>query len=400
MADVTIDASCNIYMNTQVDKAGPVWISTSVGYVFYIDSTPNLVYRKTTDGGNTWSAAVTISAVTIPATKVSVWFDKWTTGDTGTKIYISWICYATNGACFRTLDTATDTFVAAAISVYTTVYVDSTNDWRSRSISITKSRGGNLYLKFDLSSLAAGKRFYRSTDGGVNWTSRTNYTTTSYVDNQRVFPANLADSNDIWCLSSADDGEYDFDLLTYDDSADSWSAATINDNVRGHNSYNNFWDGAIRQSDGHLICAVWNMRDDAAADLLCYDITNEGTITAKTNVITNLAESVAAAVGVTTGGDIYVGYLSGTAWGSAIAAKYKKSTDGGTTWGTAVVQQADAEADMRGVWIDSLVTSTSMVWWNYTTADLMCPTVVLPATSSPDHAIARGIRRGIGRGIG
>src|SRR3989304_3729819 len=67
-----------------------VFTTASIGYVIY--RAGNLFYRKTTDGGSTWSGAITIEAGgggLTAANACGIWYDRWTPGDdTGTKIHI------------------------------------------------------------------------------------------------------------------------------------------------------------------------------------------------------------------------------------------------------------------------------------------------------------------------
>ncbi|PIQ31119.1 MAG: hypothetical protein CO061_04550 [Candidatus Yonathbacteria bacterium CG_4_9_14_0_2_um_filter_47_74] len=62
-----------------------VFISQSTGYSFYVDSTGVCAYSKTTDGGSSWGAAVTVDSQT-DCTSMAVWYDGWTPGDAGTRI--------------------------------------------------------------------------------------------------------------------------------------------------------------------------------------------------------------------------------------------------------------------------------------------------------------------------
>lgn len=84
-AEITIDSSVNASNESQKGRT-LVWTSQTTGYFFYVDnSTNDLVYVKTTNGGRTWGSIVTVNSGSV--SKVSVWYDKWTTGDNGTKIH-------------------------------------------------------------------------------------------------------------------------------------------------------------------------------------------------------------------------------------------------------------------------------------------------------------------------
>jgi len=163
-----------------------------------------------------------------------------------------------------------------------------------------------------------------------------------------LFPGNEADNQDVWGIYwdvSADE----ISLKTYDDSGDSWSEQSISGSMVAVSTYIHM-DGAIRFSDGHLIFAAWNLYDDAAADLMVWDINGAGSITAKTNVITNTSEYTRCSVFINQDNDdIYIAYIGGTTNASLVAARYQKSDDGGASWSGDTLFQADAEDDER--WI-------------------------------------------------
>ncbi|GAI44710.1 unnamed protein product, partial [marine sediment metagenome] len=165
-----------------------------------------------------------------------------------------------------------------------------------------------------------------------------------------LFPGNEADNQDVWAIfwdASADE----ISLKTYDDSGNSWSEQLISASMTESSAHLQM-DGAVRLSDGHLIFAAWSQYDNAAADLMVWDINGAGSITAKTNVITDTAEYFAVSVFINqVNDDIYVAYVGGTTAGSLVAAFYQKSVDGGASWGGQTALQADAEDDMR--WISA-----------------------------------------------
>ena len=132
-------------------------------------------------------------------------------------------------------------------------------------------------------------------------------------------------------------------------------------------------------SDGHLILAAWSQYDNAASDLMVWDITDAGTITAKTNVITNEAESFLVSVFINqVNDDIYVTYVSGTTAQSLVKTFYQKSTNGGTNWGGEAAMQADAENDIR--WVSAGAVKAAWggffqpVWFNDDLNDLFVNT--------------------------
>lgn len=380
MADVTIEAAAENSVDSRAKRGGPFWISPTVGYVIYGDATADLVYRKTSDGGATWGAQQTIAAAAnCSALKWDCWADWQTAGDAGTKIHIAFLSYDTDEVRYICLDTSTDTVGGDDVieTCQGTGSFKLTIALSASEISITKTRGGNLAVafKYQDSNTTDFSGFYTSPDGDT-WTSKTSPYEVQ-ADYILLVPANLADNQDLWCIYwdvSADE----ISLKTYDDSGNSWSEDSISGSMAETTA---FWqmDGAVRLRDGHLILAAWNLYDNAAADLMVWDITDGGTITAKTNVLTNSAESFLSSVFVNQDNDdIYVAYGRGTAVGSLIKIFYKKSGDGGGTWGGEAALQADAEDNEKWISCGAVKAANGgkfqPVWFNDDLNGLFCNT--------------------------
>lgn len=352
MADIVIDASCYTAIQYRALRSGPFWVSTLIGYAIFEDASL-LSYSKTTDGGATWGAAVDISSN--DAYQYDCWADWQTPGDSGTLIHIAYV--DTDGALlYRSLDTSTDTLGTEK----TIVDVGTIHTGGERSeyhCSITKTRGGNLAIaaRIKESDNSQNYLFYTSIDAGANWVSKNDpfESTTDYIV---LFPANLADANDLWGLYW-DRSANDVMLKTFDDDGNSWGEATIDANVGDTGTFIQM-AGAVRHSDGHLIVAVWSAYDEAGSDLRTWDVTDGGTITAKTNVISNTAEYFCVGVFIDQStDDIYVCYFGGTAALSEVDALYQKSTDGGGTWDGQVTLSDDAEEDYRYISVGAVMES-------------------------------------------
>ena len=65
------------------------FLTDDVGYTFYSSSTKTLVYSTTKNGGDSWSAAITIDANT-DCISPTIWYDQWKPGDLGTTIHIAY----------------------------------------------------------------------------------------------------------------------------------------------------------------------------------------------------------------------------------------------------------------------------------------------------------------------
>jgi hypothetical protein len=389
-ADITIEASAHSTSYGKAGRAGIFWKSTTVGYVVFVDSSVDLKYRKTGDGGATWAAAVNIVTGTISF--FDCWADWQTVGDAGTKIHIGYIDSDTDDIRYVYLETSTDTVGGDAkiADCGGGGAIVETSGSSAAMISITKTRGGNLGAAFHYQDTSYTDLFgfYTSPDAST-WTSKTSPWEASQ-DMFLLFAGNEADNQDIWGIFWDTDANA-ISLKTFDNSANTWSEQAIASSMTFSNLYMQM-DGQIRLSDGHLILAAWSQYDNAASDLMVWDINGAGSITAKTNIITNEAESFTVSVFVNpVNDDIYVAYCSGTAAASEVAVFYQKSTNGGTNWGGETAMQAGAEDDER--WVSAGCMKASLggkfqpVWFNDDFNDLFTNTdngVSIAAAASYD----------------
>ena len=346
MADVTIDNSIGFFHHERANGHTLVGTDKDTQYKIYVDGDNDIKYSKSTDGGGTWAAPVTVLAGSILA--YAVWFDKWTPGDSGDDIHMVYIDHPTTDIRYRSLDTSSDT-----LSTETTVRNESSvrnaTGFNEHTIGITKARGGNLYCAFRLSRLTDDVDFfYRSTDGGSTWTSRAS-PYESDNDHVLLYPGDETDNQDVWMIFwdiSADE----IDLKIYDNSGDSWSTTNISTGMAGWHADHLQMSGCVRHSDNHVLLFAHNAYDSATNDLKGWDIGGSGSITALTDVFTNTQDAAKASVLINQqNDDIYVFYCKGTNWLVSVDVHYKRSTDGGTTWGTET-QYNDTTDDHRGVY--------------------------------------------------
>ena len=351
MADVSIDSS--IGTATARGMRSVVFTTADIGYWFYVDSSGAFVYSKTTDGGATWGAAVTIGAATTHVA-FDVWFDQWTPGDSGTRIHL-WYFDVTNDDVFwRSLDTNGDTFGTQRV-----VYAGASSvAGRGAFVSGTKCRDVSgqktLYCAFDIDA-GAERGLFKSGDAGTNW--GTNLSTTfveATLDEAQLFPAsNTGDDNDCWCVYK-DTSALAMTLKMWDYSANSATESatiqTIVNTGQATDLTGQFgYSASVRHSDGHLILASISDRDTATSDHQVWDINGTGSITAKTNITTNIDDHWHPSVFIDqTTDDIYVAYNGkrdgSETLGTTTNVYYTKSTDGGTTWSAGDTAYREAAA--------------------------------------------------------
>ena len=351
MADIIIEPDANTNSNTNSPKVGPVWTNDTTAYAFYPAdggsvTHSSLYYRKTTNGGATWSARVLVKTPSdYGIYRWSIWYDRWTPGETGTKIHIVYIDYNASAVFYRSLDTAGDVLSAEVL-----IHSGGTAD-TEEVVDITKARGGNLYCGYWIRSTTSG--FKKSADDGATWNVCTTMADGAAIDIILLMPGNEADTNDIWCFYW-DVSASEVSLKVYDSSGNSWSETLISASIvyAGY-IYRSVDDisASQRHSDNHVILAVWSERNAATADLKVWDIGGAGSIVAKTNVLTNSDDSGYCAVFINQlNDDIYVAYIKGSAWNVTVNPFYKKSTDSGATWGVQMPLSESAEDDIRYVW--------------------------------------------------
>ncbi len=353
MADVTIDAAAGADLYSRGLRSGVFWTSPTVGYVIYLNATLDLVYRKTVNGGANWGAAqVVAAAAACNALSFDCWADWQTAGDAGTKVHIAYVSFDLNQIRYVYLDTSTDT-VAGDDLIETcqgTGTFSETPFFGYTTVSISKTRGGNLVVALEYRDNATTyfNSFYTSPDADT-WTSKASPYEV-LIDKCLLFPGNEADNQDVWCVYWDADAD-EISLKTFDDSGNSWSEQAISGGMVG-NHLTMQMDGAIRLSDGHLIFAAWSGYDVGTADLMTWDINGAGSITAKTNIITDTVDYALVSVFVNqVNDDIYVAYAGGTDYGALVKVFYQLSQNGGANWDGQAAMQADAEDDER--WISA-----------------------------------------------
>jgi len=131
------------------------------------------------------------------------------------------------------------------------------------------------------------------------------------------------------------------------------------------------FDGSIRHSDGHLIVAYCDTYDNAGGsttDLKVYDINGTGSLTALTDIATNVDHIYYPQVFLNTNQPdwIYVAHLGVTAGTSTLASSvpvvYALSKDRGLTW-TKDIAYSASTTDYRQCWTP-LSGERFMVMWS------------------------------------
>jgi len=371
MADTQIEATAYSFTNERMNPRGLVWSSPTNGYIFYINSLLDLVYRKTTDGGMSWSSTNAVSG-SVSCLRFAIWYDKWTSGDTGDVIHICWMEDGDDDAHYNSFSVSDDTLDGEVI-VASGSTTDGGATWVNNVISITKSRGGNIYVGGWLDN--DGENFFaRATDSpATSFTGKTSMADGNEVDKIMLLPGNEADSNDIWCLYQDVSGNQ-MTLKVYDDTADTWAETSAIDAIIENASWWG-WDCTTRHSDGASLLAMWESHQATGTpDPACafHELANSGSFTKLTDV--HADDNIYSVVGMMINqqnDDIYVAYNTAT---SVTPIVYKKSVDGGSTWGdqTAMSETSDDHRlVMGGTSVDDAGGRWQPCWYNDDLTDWM-----------------------------
>ena len=281
-------------------------------------------------------------------------YAEWQTpGLTGTKIHIIYANYTTEEIRYVYFDTSDDSINGDDL-IETCQGTGAFKGITSRGdmqVNITQAVAVNLVVTVGYrdDSPTFHSNCYTSVDGDT-WISSATPWEGNDDDRLLLFPANLVDEDDVWALYW-DDSTNDLSLKTYDDSGDSWSEQLIDGDMDYGffgGSYLTIMSGQVRISDGHLMVAAWSRFNSTTADLRTYDTNGAGSITAKTNIITDTKEYALCSILVNQLTDeIYVSYFGGTDFTTLVDALYQKSSDGMGTWDGQVTLSDDAEDNHR-----------------------------------------------------
>ncbi len=148
-AEVTIDANVSITSSVHLQAGSDtVFIDDQTGYKFFVDAPGYCVYRKTTDGGTTWSGTSTVDSQ-VDCIEIQVWYDKWTSGSASSSIHIATMDSGNDDIWYNRLDTNGDTLLlgSSPVSTFTGSGQGGTSLTTSENFtSITRGTDGTLYV--------------------------------------------------------------------------------------------------------------------------------------------------------------------------------------------------------------------------------------------------------------
>ncbi len=163
--NVSLTATEHLFAGSQT-----VFTSDQVGYKFYVDNAGTCVYSKTTNGGTSWGAAVTVDSKT-DCTSIAVWYDGWTPGLTTAFIHISTMDVGLDDLWYNRLDTTSDTLQlgttptsTVASSGQVPTFVAGTNEQ-----AISRGTDGTIYMVASDANDSFIVRCTSACNTGTNW---------------------------------------------------------------------------------------------------------------------------------------------------------------------------------------------------------------------------------------
>jgi hypothetical protein len=301
-------------------------------YEFYIDVSNDPGFRTSTDYGQSWSAFTALKATT--CTMFSIWYDRWTdpTGGLGDYIHCAYADSGSDDVFYRTIDTSN----ADTLGTERTPFAGSSTA-SGCYLSITRTRGGNVIIG---GTIDAGVELfcYKTANLGVNWSSIAAVAEATN-DQMIMMPGWGADNQDAMCFFWDNDAT-EISVKYYDDSANSWSEASIATSVTNTTTGQPQFAAAVDHTNSQNLLVFWTITDTANADLRCFKVTQSAQTETASNVVLNSTDDqgMCGIVIDKTTEDWYVFYIGksdGTeTYNSSVNIYYKISTDDGATWGS------------------------------------------------------------------
>lgn len=328
-----------------------VWTTINVGYHFFIatidaTSVRSVFYVKTSDGGQTWSAATKINdeAATRIFKGLGVWFDKDTPTQTGTKILVTWDDTTETGVSanrylrYKFLDTSGDT-LSAQVTATTTSNGSGLGGGR---VYPCRAKDATLYiLNF---GQASATKFMKSVDEGTNWTARTNPLNSNPAMPASLMPGFFADQKDMMLVTADGQASGGYAMRFYDDSANAWTNTAIEAST---GSQTNRLSATLHPTTGRIF-AFYTIANGSNSDVRCIEITSETAFTQRTNPYTGISAAPVVSACFAQNGTLYC-IATYTVSGGDRDVRGRPSLDLGVVWGTEVLFNQDAGTQANGI---------------------------------------------------
>jgi hypothetical protein len=324
-------------------------------YMIYVDTGSDVAFKKSLDGGLTWTVPTVIYAGTV--TNLSVWYDKWS-GLSSNYIHVAYTESVNDDTLYRAIDVDS----ADALSTQTVIFAGASTA-AGGCLSIVRARGGNVYCATMIDAGTEGG-FFRLPNANVPsgaWdAARTTVFEAASGDMVILAPGFAADNQDIIAIfwdASADE----ISRKIYDDSANTWAETSIATSMVDQAAATAFphFNITINLTDSKIILVAWSAVDTANADLRCWTI-DESSISEKTNVVLNSTDDqglCAICLDLQTNywWVFYAGKSDGSeTYTSALKIYCKVSKDSGTTWGPETLCSLSTSSNRNIGWLSTV----------------------------------------------
>lgn len=349
-----------------------VFVSDDVGYRFFVDSAIECSYVKTTDGGASWGGQQKVDdqGAATDCVNISVWYDRWTPGDTGDYIHIVTMDTGSDDLFYNRLDTTDDSLLAGSTAVlfstaagYPTVTIDAGANYPS----IAKSTDGVLYVSIDEATVNGSWVFRCSTTCGTasNWTEAG----TSPQDDVNDWSTLVPLLNGNMMLINRDISADDIRSRVWSATSSSWSAGwVIVDGAAIENGTYDIQMSAVTSEDGDVYLAY--MTDTTTLG------TNDDLQTARysttwssstADIVTNSSRGLTqVAIGLDANtDDVYVAYSARLTanQGDTANVYWHLSTDNMSSWGVEQGPINASNGNLYGIDINNYSNERVYVSW-------------------------------------
>jgi len=352
-AVVTLDPTPNTTASSHsMSGTSLVFINDQVGYKFHrFGATPHngmCVYRKTTNGGDTWGTQVPVDNQT-DCTAVAVWYDRWTPGDSGNFIHIASYDTGADEMFYNRLDTANDSLLlttsTSTMPGLVTAYGAGTN-----VISVTKATDGEIYMNVDDSNGTFIRSCSSNCNIGSNWA---NVGTPPQGNNNSWSILMPLSGGDVMLINRS---------ITNIIRSSVWAGTTwtsfnnIDASAIGNATYDVGMSATVDVTNGDIYLAYTADNNDFTVS--DHDIRtaifSTGSWAVKTDVLTNVASRGILQVAIgrdLNNGDIYVGYTARSAIASTTSSNiyWTQSTNDMVSWGSEQGPVNTVSGDMYGI---------------------------------------------------
>lgn len=369
MANVTITTDLDPNPDIHFSENTIVFVTTLIGYIFYVGAGNDLAYKKTIDGGASWGSEVTIDSSSL-IRKASFFHGKWSNAASPDNlIHMAYARGIQN--YYRNLDPDDSDSLSSPVTVgslaisedYGQLYIRQNSDKKVFIIAhqsgstpeITKSNVG-------LTSFSAIAASGIAADGAG---ARDDFAMAPH-------PTSPQDMMFIW----SDNSVNDLQTRIYDESTNTWLSTwsildfAFNTLLNGRRSL----QAEYNLVDDLIYLAGCHFSSGTAGNVRCYTF-DGASWSSKTDIYsfstdTTVSTSVGLGVNNLTG-DVYAMYNMGDSPGD-MSVKYTLTDDGGTTWEDEK-DLSDVTDDLRHIYLSSAAANSRIyaAWVNDDLNDLI-----------------------------